>query len=355
MAYSNLKQKRRLQREYYQLNKNDSNFKEKSKENYLRYRKRHFEEIREKDKLRHRLYREKNPEKNKENSERFKVKNLHYFAKKMAEARKKNPEKYREQCREYAKMHSKENYQKLLQRWEQNPQLKQRHLESLAKTMEKNRTKYNKTKLEKYHIVRDKISEKRKIRRFLLKLEVMSYYSKGIPKCKRCNETMIEFLTIDHIIPRKEYGHSHSFGSDNLLHWLIRKYYPKEFQILCWTCNMIKHFQDNEKNLSQKPENIKEREYKKKVKFEVLSHYSKGKPKCSCCGYNDNILGLSIDHVKPIRKAKESGRLTSFRMYQSLKRDKYPKDIQVLCISCNSAKSVYDLCPHKKMEMIWIE
>jgi len=347
MAYSNLEKERRQQREHCQLHKNDLDFKKKSKENYLRYRKRHLEELREKDKLRKRLDREKNPEKTKEITERFKTKHPDYFAKKMADARKKDPERYREQSREYAKMHSKENYQKLLQRWGENPQLKQRHLESLAKTIEKNRTKYNKTKLEKYHIVRDKISEKQKIRRFLLKLEVMSHYSKGIPKCKRCKETMIEFLTIDHIIPRKEHGHSHSFGSDNLLHWIIRNDYPKRFQILCWTCNMIKYFQDNEKNLSQKPENVKEREYRKKIKFEVLSHYSKGKPKCCCCGYHESILGLSIDHIKPIRKTKESGRLTSFRMYQSLKRDNYPKDVQVLCISCNSAKSVYDLCPQK--------
>jgi len=322
--------------------------KEYQKEHYKKTRNdpQKLEEYREKDKLRKRLYREKNPEKNKENYEQFKAQNPHYHAKWMAKAREKNPKKYREQSREYAKMHSKENYQKLLLRWEKNPQLKQRHLKSLSKTMEKNRTKYNKTKLEKYHIVRNKILEKRKIRRFLLRLEVLSHYSKGVPKCKRCNETMIEFLTIDHIIPRKEHGHSHSFGSDTLLHWLTRNNYPKGFQILCWTCNMIKHFQDYEKNLSQKPENIQEREYKKKVKFEVLSHYSTGVPKCSCCGYYENILGLSIDHIKPIRKTKESGRLTSFRMYQSLKRDRYPKGLQVLCISCNSAKSVYDSCPH---------
>lgn len=306
-----------------------------------------LQELREKDKLRKRLYREKNPEKYRESSERFKAKNPNYFAKKMAEARKKNPEKYREQNREWHKIHSKENYQKLLIKWEKNPQLKQRYLETLSKTLEKNRDKYNKTKLKKYHILRDKISEKRKIRRFLLKLEVLSHYSKGIPKCERCNETMIEFLIVDHVIPRKEHGHIRSFGSDNLQHWLVRNNYPKGFQILCWTCNMIKYFQDQEKKLSRKSENIQEREYKKKVKFEVLSHYSKGEPKCSCCGYHENILGLSIDHIKPIRKTKEDGRLTSFRMYQSLKRDNYPKDIQVLCISCNSAKSDNGVCPHK--------
>ena len=330
--------------------------KKKIKEYQKEYQKQHYkkkridpqklQEYREKDKLRKRLYREKNPEKTREIREQFKTKNPDYYAKKMAEARRKNPEKYREQSREYAKMHSKENYQKLLRRWEKNPQLRQRHLESLSKTMEKNRNKYNKTKLRKYSIIKDKISEKRKIRRLLLKLEVLSHYSKGITKCKRCDETMIEFLTVDHIIPRKEHGHSRSFGSDNLLHWIIRNDYPKGFQILCWTCNMIKHFQDSEKNLSQKSENIQEREYRKKVKFEVLSHYSNGKPKCSCCGYNENILGLSIDHIKPIRKTKESGRLTSFRMYQYLKRENYPEDVQVLCISCNSAKSVYDSCPH---------
>jgi len=318
---------------------------------YANLREEKKQEIREKDRLRKRLSREKNPEKDREIRERFKAKHPGYHAKKMAKYRKKDPERFRQQNKEYHTIRRKEIHQRLLQRWEENPELKKRAIESQKITSNKFRDKYNKNKLKKYHLVNNIINEKRKIRRILLKLEVMSHYSNGIPKCNRCQETMIEFLNIDHIIPRKEHGHSWTFGSDKLHKWLLKNNLPPGFQILCSNCNMIKAFELRERKLSQKPERIKEREWKKRFKIEVLSHYSKGKPKCNCCGFS-KIEGLSIDHIKPIKESKRDRSIRSVRLYQLLKREKFPDGFQVLCINCNSAKSDKEFCPHQNLKIL---
>jgi len=175
----------------------------------------------------------------------------------------------------------------------------------------------------------------------------MSYYSKGSPKCKRCGETMIDFLNMDHIIPRKEHGHSMAFGSDRLQKWLLRKKFPPGYQILCWTCNMIKQFEIRENKLSQKPERITERERKKRLKIEVFSHYSNGKPRCNCCSFS-KLEGLSIDHIRPNELRHDEG-LRSHRLYLWLKKNNFPKEYQILCINCNSAKSNNECCPHEKL------
>ena len=98
--------------------------------------------------------------------------------------------------------------------------------------------------------------------------------------------------------------------------------------------------------LSQKPNLIRERERKREIKIEVLSHYSKGTPKCSCCNFS-RLEGLSIDHIKGRKVSNHSLDFTSYRLYAWLKRNEYPDDFQVLCINCNSAKSDNGICPHQ--------
>ncbi len=305
-----------------------------------------LQEIRERDRLKKRLWREKNPEKDKEIRERFLAKHPGYHAQKMALYRKKDPEKFRQQNKEYHTIRRKEIHQRLLQRWDENPELKKRAVESQKRTLNKFRDKYNKNRLKKYNLLRKRFQEKRKVRRFLLKLEVMSHYSNGIPRCNVCQETMIEFLNIDHIKPRKEHGHSWTFGSDRLHKWLLKNNFPSGFQILCYNHNMIKAFELRAKKLSQKPENIKEREWKRRVKIEVFSHYSKGKPKCNCCGFS-KLEGLSIDHIKAIKRSGNKSSLRSLRLYLWLKKNNFPDGFQVLCINCNSAKSDKEFCPHQ--------
>lgn len=81
-------------------------------------------------------------------------------------------------------------------------------------------------------------------------------------------------------------------------------------------------------------------------KMEVLSHYSNGKPICKCCG--ESIFEfLCIDHIngggKEHRKQVGNG-----HFYRWLRKNNYPKGLQVLCHNCNMAKGFYGFCPHRR-------
>lgn len=99
--------------------------------------------------------------------------------------------------------------------------------------------------------------------------------------------------------------------------------------------------------------NQKRRQSKVKERWEVLSHYSNGVPKCACCGIR-NYEFLSIDHINN-DGAKHRKKVPSSQLYQWLRLNKYPEGFQVLCFNCNLAKGFYGMCPHKKPVVIWRE
>lgn len=79
-----------------------------------------------------------------------------------------------------------------------------------------------------------------------LKLEVMTHYCKGSPKCK-CGYNDIRALTIDHVDGdgaehRREIGG----GGIKLYVWLKNNNYPDGFQILCMNCQFIKRMENFE-------------------------------------------------------------------------------------------------------------
>ena len=98
---------------------------------------------------------------------------------------------------------------------------------------------------------------------------VYTHYSKklsnsDVPCCNCCGYTGIEFLTVDHIIPKREMekkvrsvvrsiseiisptpkeiamGFKAKRKGHPLNQWLITNNFPKGFQILCWNCNFAK-------------------------------------------------------------------------------------------------------------------
>lgn len=109
----------------------------------------------------------------------------------------------------------------------------------------------------------------------------------------------------------------------------------------------------------QKEYNIKNKDwlwpyYKKwrwDLKIDVLTHYSKGIPKCMCKGCNvKEIKFLTLDHVNNDGYLdKKHGMGTSYYLW--LRRNKYPKTVklQVLCFNCNCAKGSFGKCPHEDM------
>lgn len=76
------------------------------------------------------------------------------------------------------------------------------------------------------------------------KVIVLSKYSKGIPACKKCGNTDIRVLSIDHI---KGGGSNHRRKIHTTIYqWLITNGFPVGYQVLCMNCQFIKIFEENE-------------------------------------------------------------------------------------------------------------
>jgi hypothetical protein len=88
-------------------------------------------------------------------------------------------------------------------------------------------------------------------------------------------------------------------------------------------------------------------EWRLRTKMEVMTHYSKGSPRCSCCN-EWQIVFLAIDHIKGggcthRQKIKVSA---GHGFYVWLKKQGYPDGYRVLCHNCNHAHHVLGYCPH---------
>jgi hypothetical protein len=92
-----------------------------------------------------------------------------------------------------------------------------------------------------------------------------------------------------------------------------------------------------------------QREYRVKLRLEVLSHYSNGEPKCACCK-ESQIEFLAIDHINGggTKHRKRIG--GGMHTYLWLKKQGYPKGYRVLCHNCNQAYGFFGYCPHNKRD-----
>lgn len=77
-----------------------------------------------------------------------------------------------------------------------------------------------------------------------VRLEVLTHYSGGRPKCACCGEETLEFLAVDHIHGG---GNAHrkairqSSGS-SMNKWLKKNNYPAGFRVLCHNCNAARGY-----------------------------------------------------------------------------------------------------------------
>lgn len=84
--------------------------------------------------------------------------------------------------------------------------------------------------------------ERKKKQRLQVKLEVFTHYCGGLPRCQcpsgLCTESILEFLTLDHIENdgAKDRSGQRGAGLKTYLR-LKREGYPPGFRILCWNCN----------------------------------------------------------------------------------------------------------------------
>ncbi|MGD0329712.1 MAG: hypothetical protein ABSB40_04595 [Nitrososphaeria archaeon] len=90
--------------------------------------------------------------------------------------------------------------------------------------------------------------------------------------------------------------------------------------------------------------------------MEALTYYSKGEPKCACCG--EKVLEfLTIDRING---KKAGGHLHSFggkQLYYWLKKNHFPEGYRVLCLNCDCSLGMRGYCPHQINEAMaeeWI-
>ena len=78
-----------------------------------------------------------------------------------------------------------------------------------------------------------------------------------------------------------------------------------------------------------------DKENNRTLKIEVLEHYCSSKIKCKDCG-NDDLEVLTIDHINSI--GRKHRKKIGGHLYRWLKKNKYPKGYQVLCMNCQFIK-----------------
>lgn len=76
------------------------------------------------------------------------------------------------------------------------------------------------------------------------KIQVLTHYAGGLPKCTRCGFSDIRALSIDHI---NGGGNRHRQEiKRTFYHWLIQQNYPLGYQVLCMNCQFIKRVEEEE-------------------------------------------------------------------------------------------------------------
>lgn len=70
------------------------------------------------------------------------------------------------------------------------------------------------------------------------RLIALTHYSGGVtPFCSCCRETILRFMTIDHINGGGA-KHQKTISSLSFFTWLIKNNFPDGFRVLCYNCNI---------------------------------------------------------------------------------------------------------------------
>lgn len=87
--------------------------------------------------------------------------------------------------------------------------------------------------------------------------------------------------------------------------------------------------------------------YKRRRRAEAIELYG---GKCMCCGESQRKF-LAFDHINndgsEDPRRSRGGRFRGNAWYNYL-LNHHPKDIQLLCYNCNSAKAYHGQCPHRE-------
>lgn len=87
--------------------------------------------------------------------------------------------------------------------------------------------------------------------------------------------------------------------------------------------------------------------YQARIKAEVFSTYGNC---CACCGELEMAF-LTIDHVSGGgRQERIQNKMSSNKLFLTIRRLGFPPAYQILCANCNMAKHTRGVCPHQKEE-----
>jgi hypothetical protein len=173
--------------------------------------------------------------------------------------------------------------------------------------------------------------------------EVLTHYSSGALACALCGESHFEFLALDHMngdgaSHRREVG-----VGPYQLRVLQKQGYPSGFRVLCHNCNHLVRPSKGYKLAFQEA-------WFRRLREDVLRHYSGEHPACGCCGIDD-LRVLTIDHING--GGREHRRVTGKGMafYRWLQKNGYPTGFRVLCHNCNHVRGhvrgFVGPCPHE--------
>jgi hypothetical protein len=119
-----------------------------------------------------------------------------------------------------------------------------------------------------------------------------------------------------------------------------------------WPANreIRKRYRETVPNMIKKSAGNTYRKRRIRLKYTVMSYYSKCDPECACPGCKDKHMEfLTMDHIDGGgTKARREGIIKrgSTEFYKWLIDNDYPGGFQVLCFNCNFGKHVCGICPH---------
>lgn len=106
------------------------------------------------------------------------------------------------------------------------------------------RRKYLESTRVYYRSRREEFRIKTKARNAAIRLRVLQAYGGMSPSCACCSESIVEFLSVDHI-NNDGAAHRKSIfnepGARSFYRWLIKHDFPSGFQLLCHNCNRAKY------------------------------------------------------------------------------------------------------------------
>jgi len=136
----------------------------------------------------------------------------------------------------YNQRYYKHNKEKIVKR--RKELYKKNRAENIKRVQEwrkKNPDKYKSYGKKRAQLMKASIA----IKNTKMRLEIISYYTNEKMCCQCCNESMLEFLSIDHIIPIAQTKEKRMHGIQ-LYNSIIKNNFPNKYQILCFNCNFGK-------------------------------------------------------------------------------------------------------------------